>query len=88
MSGEAMVRIDSVSKSFGGIRALNNVSFDLDAGKIIGLPWWPLPGWIFTMLNLLGVRKEARLPWTLPARKATSRELPPAPGLVGSACQL
>jgi len=37
MSDEAMVRIDSVSKSFGGIQALNNVSFDLDTGKIIGL---------------------------------------------------
>ncbi len=37
MSSEAMVRIDAVSKSFGGIRALNNVSFSLDSGKIIGL---------------------------------------------------
>ena len=37
MPDKAMVRIDAVSKSFGGIRALNNVSFDLDAGKIIGL---------------------------------------------------
>ena len=37
MSDEAMVRIDSVSKSFGGIQALNTVRFDLDTGKIIGL---------------------------------------------------
>ena len=37
MSSEATVRIDAVSKTFGGIRALNNVSFDLDAGKIMGL---------------------------------------------------
>lgn len=37
MSAEPMVRIDGVSKSFGGIMALNNVSFGLGSGKIVGL---------------------------------------------------
>lgn len=37
MSAAATVRIDRVSKSFGGTTALNNVSFDIRPAEIVGL---------------------------------------------------
>ena len=37
MPAEPIVRIAGIRKSFGGIQALNDVSFDLEAGKIVGL---------------------------------------------------
>lgn len=33
----AMLRLERVSKAFGGIRAVSNVSFDLSEGEIVGL---------------------------------------------------
>lgn len=32
-----LLEVDSISKNFGGLRALNNVSFQLEAGTILGL---------------------------------------------------
>lgn len=32
-----LLEVDSVSKNFGGLQALNNVSFQLEAGTILGL---------------------------------------------------
>ena len=37
MPADAIVRIEGIWKSFGGIQALNDVSFDLETGKIVGL---------------------------------------------------
>ena len=37
MSSDALLRVDSVSKSFGGIQAVLNVSFDLFKGDIMGV---------------------------------------------------
>lgn len=37
MSGEFILQVKGVSKSFGGIKAVNNVSFDLRPGEILGV---------------------------------------------------
>lgn len=37
MSSDALLRVDSVTKSFGGIQAVLNVSFDLYKGDIMGV---------------------------------------------------
>lgn len=37
MSEEPILRVSNVSKSFGGIRAVNSVSFDLGRGEILGV---------------------------------------------------
>ena len=37
MSANALLRVDSVSKSFGGIQAVLNVSLDLFKGDIMGV---------------------------------------------------
>ena len=34
---EPILRVDAVSKVFGGLTALKNVSFDIDVGQIVGL---------------------------------------------------
>src|SRR4030043_76990 len=34
---EAIIKVRNLSKSFGGVRALNNVSFDLLEGEIMGV---------------------------------------------------
>ena len=35
--GELVLRIDKIRKQFGGLTAVNDISFDLHAGKIVGL---------------------------------------------------
>jgi branched-chain amino acid transport system permease protein len=35
--GEALLRVDSVTKAFGGLLAVKNMSFELSAGEIVGL---------------------------------------------------
>lgn len=37
MSKEAILRVRGVSKSFGGVKAVNNVSLDLAKGEILGI---------------------------------------------------
>jgi branched-chain amino acid transport system permease protein len=37
VTGESLLAIDSISKNFGRLRAVNDVSFDLKAGDIVGL---------------------------------------------------
>jgi len=37
MTSELILRVEAVSKSFGGIKALKNVSFDLQEGEILGI---------------------------------------------------
>ena len=37
MTSEPILRVEAVSKSFGGIKALKNVSFDLHQGEILGI---------------------------------------------------
>jgi branched-chain amino acid transport system ATP-binding protein len=37
MTSQPLLSVKAVSKSFGGIRALNNVSFDLHQGEILGI---------------------------------------------------
>ena len=37
MSQEVLLQVSSVSKSFGGVKAVNNVSFDLFSGEILGI---------------------------------------------------
>jgi branched-chain amino acid transport system ATP-binding protein len=37
MNGEAMLRVEGVSKRFGGLQALSDVTFDLPEGQILGL---------------------------------------------------
>ncbi|MDH5695817.1 MAG: ABC transporter ATP-binding protein [Dehalococcoidia bacterium] len=37
MSEELLLRVSSASKSFGGVKAVNNVSFDLFKGEILGV---------------------------------------------------
>lgn len=37
MSKKAILRLKGVSKSFGGVKAVNNVSFDLAKGEILGI---------------------------------------------------
>jgi len=37
MSNEAILRVRGVSKSFGGVKAVDNVSFDLAKGEILGI---------------------------------------------------
>jgi ABC-type branched-subunit amino acid transport system ATPase component/ABC-type branched-subunit amino acid transport system permease subunit len=37
VTGESLLTIDSISKNFGRLRAVNDVSFDLKAGDIVGL---------------------------------------------------
>jgi len=37
MSQEVLLQVKSVSKSFGGVKAVNNVSFDLFSGEILGI---------------------------------------------------
>lgn len=37
MSEEVLLRVESVSKSFGGVKAVNKVSFDLSKGEILGI---------------------------------------------------
>jgi branched-chain amino acid transport system ATP-binding protein len=34
---EAIIRVRNISKSFGGVKALNNVSFDLIEGEVMGV---------------------------------------------------
>ena len=37
MNKEPILKVSGISKSFGGIKALNNVSFDVHAGEILGI---------------------------------------------------
>ena len=37
MSQEVLVQVRGVSKSFGGVKAVNNISFDLVKGEILGI---------------------------------------------------
>lgn len=37
LQGEAILTVDDVHKSFGGVKAVNGVSFNLQAGQIVGL---------------------------------------------------
>ncbi len=37
MSAEPILRVQSIAKAYGGIKALNNVSFDVHAGEILGI---------------------------------------------------
>lgn len=37
MSGELILQVKNLSKSFGGIKAVSNVSFDLQRGEIMGV---------------------------------------------------
>ena len=37
MSNEPILKVSGISKSFGGIKALNDVSFDVHAGEILGI---------------------------------------------------
>jgi len=37
MSQQVLLQVRSVSKSFGGVKAVNNVSFDLFTGEILGI---------------------------------------------------
>ena len=36
-SGDVVVRVRDITKSFGGIRAVDDVSFDIRAGEILGV---------------------------------------------------
>ncbi len=38
-SSNAILKLDGISKSFGGLMALNNVSFSTELGKITALVW-------------------------------------------------
>jgi branched-chain amino acid transport system ATP-binding protein len=37
MTGEPVVRVENVSKSFGGVKAVDSVSFEVRAGEILGV---------------------------------------------------
>ena len=37
MSDTPILKVDDLSKSFGGVRALNHVSFDLKPGELLGV---------------------------------------------------
>jgi len=37
MSAEPILRVQSIAKAYGGIKALNNVSFEVHAGEILGV---------------------------------------------------
>jgi branched-chain amino acid transport system ATP-binding protein len=37
MSGEAILKVVNVSKSFGGVKALDNVSFEVSRGEVLGI---------------------------------------------------
>ncbi|WP_419660609.1 putative branched-chain amino acid ABC transport system, ATP-binding protein [Desulfosarcina variabilis str. Montpellier] len=37
MSDAALIKVDGISKAFGGIMALSNVSFDVKEGEILGI---------------------------------------------------
>jgi len=51
--GDTLLSIDRISKSFGGLRAINNVSFYLDRGQMLGLigPNGAGKTTIFNMIN-------------------------------------
>jgi ABC-type branched-subunit amino acid transport system ATPase component len=50
--GEILLQVRNVSKSFGGVRAVNNVSFDLHRGEILGIIG-PNGSGKTTLLNLI-----------------------------------
>ena len=57
MSSEPLLVIENVSKSFGGLKVLNNVSFSVAAGEILGLVG-PNGSGKTTMINVIsGVHK-------------------------------
>jgi len=60
MSNEAILQVRGVSKSFGGVKAVDNVSFDLVKGKILGIIG-PNGSGKTTLVNLITgfVKKES-----------------------------
>lgn len=76
-SGEALLRVRSVSRAFGGVKALNDVSFEVRRGEILGLIG-PNGSGKSTMINacsgtvavegtieLGGDRIDNQAPWTI-----------------------